>query len=106
MAASVSDRVVTGSPNPGTMRDSSSSLNWPSSISAAVSSASESCWKALASAATTTPRSRGSGVGDGGEVRDLAQRADGVEGGNEPPQAALVTDSARNEEQQAVLYFR
>ena len=33
--ASVSDGLVTGSPNPGTMRDSPPSLNWPFSISAA-----------------------------------------------------------------------
>ena len=47
----------------------------------------------------------GSGVVECGEVRDLAWGAGGVEGGDEPPQAALVTHSARNEEQQAVLYF-
>ena len=58
-----------------------------------------------ASAATTTPRSMSGGVGEDGEVRDLAQRTDGVEGGDEPPQAALVTHSARNEEQQAMFYF-
>lgn len=62
-------------------------------------------WEARASAATTAPRSRGSGVVECGEVRDLAWGAGGVEGGDEPPQAALVTHSARNEEQQAVLYF-
>ena len=54
-------------------------------------------------------RAAGEGVAavrEGGEVRDDAQRAGGVEGGDELPQAALVACRAEEEEQQPVLRLR